>query len=312
MREIKQDVFIEDRFSTHENYRGCNYGFVTTSAGTVIIDTPEWPSEAVDLREIVSEYEEPYYIINTHEHFDHVIGNYYIPGTVISHESVRDAVASSPSPEDTKLLLEYLFEGEVASRKQQRVETFDDGTLTWEDVLRLVFEELNPDSLSLIDGYEIREPSITFSEDATMHVGDYTFRLLHLPGHTESHIGVYIPERNMFFTGDNVATQVYPSFAASNLDDWLASLHRIETFDIDYIVPGHGKTGSKDDVEAFRVFLEECRERVNSAIDEALSVEEAIDEVSFSDLRPALHQTEAAHQYDIERLYEMNSGQRGH
>ena len=46
MKQITKNVYVETCI------RGCNHGFVTTSDGIVLIDTPHKPSDAVKLKEI--------------------------------------------------------------------------------------------------------------------------------------------------------------------------------------------------------------------------------------------------------------------
>ena len=44
MEQITKNVFVETCI------RGCNHGFVTTSDGVVLIDTPHKPSDALKLK----------------------------------------------------------------------------------------------------------------------------------------------------------------------------------------------------------------------------------------------------------------------
>ena len=44
MQQLTSNVFVETQI------RGCNHGFVTTSEGIVMIDTPHKPSDALKLK----------------------------------------------------------------------------------------------------------------------------------------------------------------------------------------------------------------------------------------------------------------------
>ena len=94
MRQITENVYVEDRFSGPPAFRGCNPGFVTTSDGVVVIDTPMMPTDAVKWRDDIAKRGEVRYIINTHHHVDHTTGNYFFSGTVISHEIVKEMFAA--------------------------------------------------------------------------------------------------------------------------------------------------------------------------------------------------------------------------
>ena len=108
MKQITENVFIEDQYSVPPNYRGCNSGFVTTSEGIVMIDTPMMPTDAIKLRHTITKKGKIKYIINTDYHIDHVTGNFFFPGTVISHELVKELISDRGILE---LIREYDQEG---------------------------------------------------------------------------------------------------------------------------------------------------------------------------------------------------------
>ena len=95
MRKIAGSVYVEDKLSVPPYDRGCNPGFVSTSEGVVMIDCPMMPTDCVKWRQEIEKHGQVRYIINTHHHPDHMAGNYFFPGTVISHEKVK-AVFSTP------------------------------------------------------------------------------------------------------------------------------------------------------------------------------------------------------------------------
>ncbi len=307
MKEIHDDLFVDDRFSAGEDYRGCNYGFVETSEGIVVIDTPEWPSESVSFRDEIRDRGEPKFVINTHEDFDHVAGNFFIPGNICSHEKVRNALTGPLERSEATRTLDYRLEGETAREKIERIDRMEDGAPDWEDLMRMIFEEIDPDSLEYLDGYQMTPPDVTFSANATLHIGQYTFELLHTPGHTASHICVYIPELQVLFTGDTVTNGCYPSMAVSDPFEWIESIRTLESLQVDRVVPGHGDVCDGEVLTEFRAFLESCVERVREGMDNGLSKAELVERVSFSESLPPVHPTEGAHESDINRLYDSLS-----
>ncbi len=302
MHEVTDGVHVEDRYSTYGNYHGCNYGFVETGDGIVAVDTPEWPSDAVAYRDKLAKLGDVRYLINTHEHIDHVAGNYFVPGRRISHELVREAISIPPEYDRTKHLLTHLFPGDVAKEKVATLEEWGEQAFDWADVMRLLFEDMDPQSLDYLDGYTMAPPQLTFSEEATLHVGDCTFELLHVPGHVESHVAVHVPEKSLLFAGDNVTTQCYPSMAGSVPHAWLDSLSRLADLDVDHVVPGHGSVAGPEAIPEFASFLETAMDRVASVVDE-MTLDRAVEEVAFDDLRPPLHPMALSHRDDVERLY---------
>ena len=245
MRQVSANVFVETGF------QGCNPGFVMTRGGIVMIDSPQRPSDARKWRDEVKRKGEIRYLINTEPHADHVMGNFFFPGLVISHQGTRDALS------------QFSIESVV-----ERVKAID------------------PESLSAMEGYVVKKPSITFSYHLSLYLGDHIFELMHLPGHTASQIGVYISKEKVIFTGDNVSGKVQTFLHQAYPDEWLQSLRRIEELDVDMIVPGHGEVCNKPYLKEQISFIEEWVEAVKEAIRQGLSKEEAQSKISFLDRYP--------------------------
>ena len=77
MRRISQNVYAEVYFW------GCNPGFVTTTDGVFMIDTPQPPIDAVRWRERLLEHGPIPHLVNTEPHQDHIRGNAYFPGVEV-------------------------------------------------------------------------------------------------------------------------------------------------------------------------------------------------------------------------------------
>ena len=69
---------VTDRIWAETKVRGCNPCFVKTSAGPVVIDTPQLPTRAVAMRDQVEAIGPIQYLINTEHHVDHIFGNYWL------------------------------------------------------------------------------------------------------------------------------------------------------------------------------------------------------------------------------------------
>jgi len=291
MKQITANVYTEDQFSVPPKYRGCNPAFVTTSEGIVMIDTPMMPTDAVKWRDDIARRGEVRYIINTHHHVDHITGNSFFPGTVVSHEGIKElftvptAVVAGPERPE-----------ELAKVGQATV-----------GYIRQMVGEYDTEGLSLLDNYEPKAPTITFSERLNIYVGAHTFELIHLPGHTQNHIGVYIPQERVFFAGDNFTGRTQPSLAHSLPLEWVESLKKIEAMDIDVVVPGHGEVCGRGVLPEFRLFIQQCINIVTEAIKQGMSKEEAADKISFEALCPAVHPGPEMQRRNVLRLYEMLS-----
>ena len=167
MQKITDNVYVETGF------KGCNTGFVVTSEGVVMIDTPQMFADAIRWRDEIAKHGTVRYLINTEPHGDHFTGNHFFGGIVVAHEGTREAI--------------------LAASVQQ---------------LKEQLEQTDPQSLPLMEGFSYRPPTITFSQRLTLYSGDHTFHLINLPGHTAFQAVVHIPEERVAFTSDNVFYKV--------------------------------------------------------------------------------------------------------
>ena len=83
MQQLTANVFAET------GLRGANHGFVTTSDGIVLIDTPHKPSDALRLKAEIERRGPLRYIINTEPHGDHWTGNAFFNVPVVAQQGVR-------------------------------------------------------------------------------------------------------------------------------------------------------------------------------------------------------------------------------
>lgn len=270
MKKISANVFVEDRYSVPPRYRGCNSGFVVTADGIVMIDTPMMPNDALKWRDEISRHGRVRYLVNTHHHIDHTTGNFFFEGTVVSHQGVRD---SFYGPVKSVMNIE---QDEAARRAGQ-------GPV---ENIRLLVKEYDPGGLRLLEDFRLRAPTVTFSDRLCLYAGEHTFELIHQPGHTPSHIGVYIPQERVFFAGDNFTCRTQPSLAYCRPLAWVESLREIELLDIDVMVPGHGEVCDKSEVRRFRRFIQQCIALVQEALAKGWSKEEAVARITFDDLYP--------------------------
>jgi len=255
-------------------FRGANVGFVTTEQGVVMIDSPQRPTNALAWRKEIADRGPVRYLINTESHSDHFTGNFFFATTVVAHEKTRQAM--------------------LAVDRSQIIERI---------------AEIDPEGFSLATDYELRAPSITFSERLTLYLGSHSFHLLHLPGHTAGETGVFVPEERVVFTGDNVFCRVQTFLHEADPFAWLESLKRIGELEVDYIVPGHGEVCDKSYLGEQADFIMEWMETVRRAIERGWSKEEAMARISFLDRYPMSIGIEAMgpelQQMNVSRLYDV-------
>jgi cyclase len=241
---------ITNNVYTGTNFRGCNSSFVVTTEGVVIIDTPMVPSEARKWRDEASKFGEIRYVINNEPHNDHVAGDCWMGGTLVAHEDTRQAIQHN--------------------RKEEL-----EGQMKW----------MAPDALPLDKDFRYRLPEITFSQELTLFLGKHTFHLIHMPGHTPSETAVYVPEERVVFTSDNVV-QAMPIMFQAVPREWLKSIKKIQSLDIDKVVPGHGGVCDKSYLKVMYDNLKYIIDSVKAAIDKGWSLNEIKEKVTFAEKFP--------------------------
>lgn len=275
MRKITANIYLNRRPRGQPRIPGCNSSFVITSEGIVVIDTPLLPTDAVRWRDEIAKRGEVRFVINTEPHRDHITGNYFFPGTVVSSQVIRAAFSE---------------------------------TLKMPELYKRV-KEGDPEGLYLLKDYQPRLPTIAFSDRLDLYLGDHTFELIQLPGHTPGQVGVIVPQERVMFTGDNFVNGSQGSLAHCCPLEWIESLKKIEAMDVDVVMPGHGEIGDRKAVRAFRGFIQKCIDTVSRAISQGMSKEEAADRISFEteEYPPAAHPGPEQQRRNVIRLYEMLS-----
>ena len=234
MQQLTRNVFVETQV------RGCNFGFVTTSDGIVMIDSPHKPSDALKLKAEIEKRGRLRYIINTEPHGDHWTGNGFFDAPVVAHEGVRTRIFNTD------------MEQHVA-----RVGTF------------------GPEEPKLLVGYVPNAPVITFKNGMTLHVGEHTFEMIHMPGHTLYQAAICIKEEGVVFTSDNIFHKVQTWLHEAQPDLWLESLESLRKLDEEVFVPGHGTVCGKNYLDEQGSFILEWKDYVKNAIDQGMTKDEA-------------------------------------
>ena len=229
--------------------RGCNHSFVVTSEGVVMIDTPQFPTDAVKWRQEITKFGTVLYIINTEPHGDHFSGSHFFEGTVVAHEGTRETILATPVQQ-------------------------------YKDMLK----QMDPPSLPLVENYGFRPPTITLTDKMTIYLGKHTFQLVNLPGHTPFQVAVYVPEEKALFTSDNVVYKTMPFIPPQALPfEWIESLKKMQELDTRVLVPGHGNICDKTYLPEMIASIQAWIDAVSDAIKKGMSLGEAQNSVNLLD-----------------------------
>jgi glyoxylase-like metal-dependent hydrolase (beta-lactamase superfamily II) len=255
--------------------KGANHGLVTTSDGIVLIDTPHKPSDAVRLKAEIERRGQLRYIINTEPHGDHWTGNAFFDVPVVAHEGVRSRIL-----------------GTDLAAHVARVASF------------------GPEEPKLLENYRPNAPVITFQSEMTLHVGNHTFRMIGMPGHTPYQAAVIVEEEGVVFTSDNIFCKVQTWIQEGKPDHWLKALESLRALREDTFVPGHGPVCDKRYLDEQGSFIREWVEYVRGAIGRGMNKEECVANLTAFTVRypmdveqdgmaPRVMQLNAANLYDF-------------
>jgi len=224
---VAEDVYL----FTSELYAKVNAGAVVGPEWSVLIDTLAYPEETQEIRDFLENriHKPVRYLINTHYHADHSLGNSWFPDAIIiGHERCRALL-------DTQ--------GRVAleNAKQQNKE---------------------------LAGVRIVLPDVIFDQGGiSLRVGKRTLQLIYLPGHSPDGIGVLIEGDRVLFSGDIMMP--VPYIVDGDYEIMIDSLQKIPDMRLENLIQGHGEVvlrgEVKSKVEENIDYLDRLRRHVRTA-----------------------------------------------
>jgi cyclase len=239
--EVWKNLFTVTNTDTVDS----NTTFLITRDGVVVVDTRVTPNEAKHvLAEIRKRTNLPIlYTINTHYHGDHTFGNQVFEGKgpIIAHESVR-----------TNL--------------------FGDSGINH-------LEKFKSKNIRGMDETVVTPPNMVFKDEMEIFVGGYSLRLLHVRGHTDGDVFIYIDQLKTLITGDLVSYRKIPSLKDAYVEEWIAALNLLGDFDAEIYIPGHGESGGKPVLIAMKHYLLKLKEMVLKQLEKGKSLKEAQDAI---------------------------------
>jgi glyoxylase-like metal-dependent hydrolase (beta-lactamase superfamily II) len=199
---------------------------LATEKGIVVIEASLIRAHDARIREAIeSEFgrKDIKYLINTHFHHDHTAANQiYADATIIGHKNTPAGMKSELTGEGLVKLIDK-FKGMLTERKkalQQLDPESRDYKFNEEFVvcLEMVIPELQ-------DGFIPTYPTVLFEKNMILDMGDMTIELYSIGGmHTDSDIGVFIPEEGLVAIGDMAPDQILPNIRKELKSDFSVTL----------------------------------------------------------------------------------------
>ena len=247
--------------------------------GVLVVDSCLLPSSArKDIEQIRQWTKQPVtYLVNTHWHFDHTLGNTTYAAAfpsiqIVAQAATRDIIAE--------------FNPGAVSRYPDRAQRFK----------KVLDTGKNPDGRPLTEGerrdYErslaglapvVAEmkntvqlvPNVAFTQQLDIDLGNRMVQLRFLgPGNTSGDTVVYLPKEKILITGDLLDHPV-PYFFGGLPLDFPRTLKAMAELDADTIVPGHGDIlKSKDYIYQVIDLLNAVNQEVEQEVNSGRTLEE--------------------------------------
>jgi len=262
------------------DYQPANVACIDTGDGLVLIDTPTMPEEISHWKDFIDglKPKRVEYIIATHQHFDHVIGNNRLGGKVIMQEQAAESM-QQPGGTLREDLAPHL------------------SGITQEQVDFIISEPLVT-------------PTITFGDQMSLSKGNLNIKLFRVGGHSSGSLVVYVEEDKVLLTGDNVSSGRHPFRGTADHLEWIEVLKWMKGLEIDTIIPGHGEICGKEELDRLIEYLSRLWYLTEDLVKKGAGCEEVMVETrnrmfDFFDVEPeAIEETKGLFDGGGPRLYD--------
>ena len=259
-------VSIEDK----DNEDIANIGFIVGTNCVAVIDTGGSISIGHKLKKSIRRItKKPIcYVINTHVHYDHILGN---------------KAFTDESPD-------FIGHKDLAEAINQNRDFF----------LNQFRNNLTSDPKNS----DIIEPNILIEKTKKLELGEHSLTLIPFAtSHSHNDLIVIDNKTKTLWAGDLIFRERIPSLTGS-LKGWLKSINKIKELDIKVVVPGHGSVASSLDeaIKQQQDYLTLLLNKTRKAINEGKFINEAMENIDKdNEFRWLLH--EYQHSTNVSRSY---------
>ena len=274
IQEISAHIYV------NSEYEMANVACIETGDGLVLVDTPTMPDDIFHWKAFIENMKGAgiEYIVATHHHFDHIMGNNQLGGKVIMQEKAFEAME-----QEGRTLIEALAPN-LPGITQQKMDF-------------LLNEPILP-------------PKMTFGDRMCLRLGSLNLQLFHIGGHTAGSLCVYVEEHKILLAGDNVNRGQHPFRGQANHLEWIDALKWMKGLEIETIIPGHGELCGKDELDRLIEYLSRLWDIAESLVKKGASLEEVRTETreqlfDFYDIEPErLEEMKLLFDGGAQRLYD--------
>jgi len=245
VQKIKERIFVD------VDYEGANVACIQTDQGLVQVDTPMLARDIDHWKDFVLSLDPKgiKYIINTHRHFEHVVGNRRLGGIGIMQTMEKEELLHPKGPPGALKAALALFP-----------------SLTEGDKEFILSEPRVP-------------PEIVIQDELTLSLGNCTLKVFHVGGHTRGSLAVYILEDKVLLTGDNITAGMHPVKVHAGFAEWIQALKRMKSLETEIVVPGHGPVCGKEELSRSLEYFQRLWLMAEDFVKQGMSRDQVVTEV---------------------------------
>jgi cyclase len=296
--KVSDGVYAAIRKEPSTLTTNANSVFIINDDDVIVVDTTLTPGSAKELLAALRRLtNKPVrYVINTHWHDDHIMGNQVFrdafPGAdFIAHARTREYLPTTGLANRKQAMSEQGYPGFIASLRSQleKGESLYGGPMNEEE--RAAFAS----AIRIAERYmaenptaQVVLPTVTVEDRLTLYRGDRTIDIRYFGrGHTSGDIVVHLPKENILIAGDLVIWPVpYVGGPQSHPGDWSATLEKLSALHASAIIPGHGPV-LKDDayLKQMSKLFASIKQQVEAAVARGENLEQTRKSVNLDEFR---------------------------
>ena len=224
-----------------------NSAFVVTDEGVLLFDTGSSTVIGQALRgSIATVTDKPVrWIVNSHAHGDHWLGN------AAFEDTVKTIYATTT------------VTGLIENDGQRWVGNFNEMTK------------------GITGNSRIVKPTLTVDQRLELNLGGTQIVLMQSGGsHSPGDLMLWLPAQKVLITGDVVYSDRMPSTNAGDLNQWIETLEFLQSLNPEVVIPGHGNLTDKQGLIQLQSLFSALWQAVAKGIDEGMSDFEMLPQIS--------------------------------
>ncbi len=294
--KIAEGVYATIRKDSPGLAAEANNVFIINADDVVVVDTNISASSTREvlaaLRKLTSKPVR--YVVNTHWHDDHVLGNQVyrdaFPGVeFVAHARTREYLPTTGLSNRKQALAGVPGFLEALRKQLENNKSLTGNPLTDEERASYRNDiKIGERFVAETPGAEVVLPTLTLEERLTLRRGERVIEIIHLGrGHTAGDIVVHLPREGVVVTGDLVVWPVpYVGAEQSHVGEWSATLEKILALRPSVLIPGHGPVMRDDSyIKLIAGMFASITEQTEAAVARGETLEQTRKSVNLEEFR---------------------------